>query len=153
MIPENVRSKCETETIEECDYAICIFREQQWLDNEGNIDRVKLVAHYNQVAKDQPWWKSVIDHVIPTCMERPVLPQSVYLNCPTYDIMHCLLNVFIQKSPASKWSDTPECAHARQFAASGCSLCPRKCRVALVVPINTCNACTYHTDTMKTSQI
>lgn len=73
----------------------CAFRKYKWL-KAGKIDKTKVVSHLNQLAKDKPEWKNVLEYAVTNCVERDLPPQGVHLGCPAYDILHCVLVSFIK---------------------------------------------------------
>ncbi|XP_075975534.1 uncharacterized protein LOC142976164 [Anticarsia gemmatalis] len=137
VLSTDVTSKCKGQT-SECARVTCAFNENKWL-NAGKVDRAKVTAHLNQLAKDHPEWKPVIDVAVPTCLAQDLPAQGVILNCPAYDVMHCILISFVQNTPASQWSTSPDCVYTRQFAGA-CAVCPSDC-YAPAIPYGSCNAC------------
>ncbi|CAB3254382.1 unnamed protein product [Arctia plantaginis] len=138
VVSQDVISSCNNDQITECDVMTCAFRKYKWL-KAGKIDKPKVVSHFNQLAKDKPEWKTVLEYAITNCVERDLPPQGVYLGCPGYDILHCVLVSFIKKTDAAQWDSSPSCEYPRQYAGA-CPVCPSDC-FAPAIPYGSCNAC------------
>ncbi|CAH2085050.1 unnamed protein product [Euphydryas editha] len=122
----------------ECERMTCLFRKSGWMDGE-KVDKVKLAAHFDQLAKDHPEWTVAVDNAKATCMTTDLPAQGVYLNCPAYDVAFCTFASFVKNTQPSQWKSLPNCTKPRQFAAA-CPVCPPEC-FAPLVPTGSCNAC------------
>nr|QGN03654.1 putative odorant binding protein 24 [Conopomorpha sinensis] len=135
-VKTEVASKCSRQS--ECDKMKCIFENSGW-SVKGVVNRQIIRDHFDQFAKDHPEWLPAVTHVKAACLTSDIPTQGVYLNCPAYDVVHCIFTGFLRKAQPSQWGTSPECAAARQFAAA-CPVCPEDC-YAPAIPTGSCNAC------------
>ncbi|KAJ2950875.1 hypothetical protein O0L34_g5235 [Tuta absoluta] len=137
IIKHGVAAQCSNSNTE-CDRMKCIFEKSGWMDGV-KVNKQKVIAHFEQFKSDHPAWSPAVDHVKSACLNGDLPAQSVYLNCPAYDIVHCALTGFIKNAQPSQWSTATECSYPRQYAAA-CPLCPSEC-FAPQIPVRSCNAC------------
>nr|AXF48735.1 odorant-binding protein OBP38 [Lobesia botrana] len=138
LFKSDISAQC-TKSTSECDRMKCIFKKSGWTDDANNVDRAKVIAHFDQFAKDHPAWAPAVNHVKASCLAGNLPPQGYELNCPPYDIVHCALSGFFKNAQPSQWSSSEECSYPRQFAAA-CPVCPESC-FAAAIPYGSCNAC------------
>ncbi|KAJ8723554.1 hypothetical protein PYW08_003466 [Mythimna loreyi] len=139
VISAEVSSKCSGSKYEnECDRLTCVFRESKWLDGTA-VDKTKVTAHLEQFATDHAEWSPAVQHAKTACLGPELKAQSIFLNCPAYDVTHCVLSSFIKHATPSQWSTSAACAYPRAYAAA-CPVCPSDC-FSPQVPIGSCNAC------------
>ncbi|PZC86750.1 hypothetical protein B5X24_HaOG200642 [Helicoverpa armigera] len=137
-VSHNIWQKCET-TQGECERLTCTIREYNLLDGEV-INRERATAFFGNYAKENPVFTAAIEHVKTECLgSTPLEPRGVNLNCPVYDVLHCIYANLIKHADPSQWTTSAECKRARAFAAS-CPICPDEC-FADNVPAGACNAC------------
>ncbi|XP_050348520.1 uncharacterized protein LOC126772272 isoform X1 [Nymphalis io] len=137
VVKLEVARQCEKD-LSECERMTCLFNKSGWMKADG-IDKEKLSAHFDQLAKDYPEWEPAVQSAKAMCLTDDLPAQGIHLNCPAYDAMTCSFASFIKNTQPSQWSLLPECTSSRQFAAA-CPVCPSDC-FAPVVPIGSCNAC------------
>ncbi|CAG9787974.1 unnamed protein product [Diatraea saccharalis] len=137
LVDNEITSKCVGKS-NRCDTYTCVFREAGWLV-DGTVDKKKLVQHFDQYGVDHPAWAEVARQFKATCLERDLPAQGLYLNCPAYDIMWCVLTASIRSAQPSQWAATEACTYPRQYAAA-CPFCPSEC-FASAIPSGSCNAC------------
>ncbi|XP_045449549.1 uncharacterized protein LOC123658153 isoform X2 [Melitaea cinxia] len=137
IVSPDVASQCNS-SLPECERMTCIFRKSGWMDGE-KVDKVKLSAHFDQLAKNNPEWAAGVENAKITCLTTDLPAQGIHLNCPAYDSTVCTFASFIKNTQPSQWKSNPKCSRARQFAAS-CPICPNDC-FAPLVPVGSCNAC------------
>lgn len=73
----------------------CIFRELKW-SKKGAIDKAKVRAYFEQYETEHPDWAQAVQHVKSFCLVPELRAQGVFLNCPAYDVMQCVLSSFIK---------------------------------------------------------
>nr|WKF45289.1 odorant binding proteins OBP11 [Peridroma saucia] len=139
VVSPDVSSKCQgSKYTNECERLTCVFREAKWLNGDA-VDKTKLTAYFDQFEKDHAAWGPAIQHVKTACLGAELKAQGVFLNCPAYDVMHCVLGSFIKHATPAQWSTSATCAYPRAYAAA-CPVCPDDC-FSPQVPIGSCNAC------------
>uniref|UniRef100_A0A2A4J0D2 Odorant binding protein n=1 Tax=Heliothis virescens TaxID=7102 RepID=A0A2A4J0D2_HELVI len=126
-------------TANECESLTCVFRESNLMDGTA-VNKEKTRTFLDNYVREHPVWSPAIEHAKAACLGPVELkPQGIHLNCPIYDIMHCIFASMIKNATPAQWSSTSECQGYRSFAAA-CPYCPADC-FAAQVPIGSCNAC------------
>ncbi|XP_063381716.1 uncharacterized protein LOC134668136 [Cydia fagiglandana] len=138
LVTRDITAQCNSKGPNECERMKCIFQKSGWMSGDA-IEKAKITAHFEQFAKDHPDWAPAVNQVKASCLAGSLPTQGVYLNCPAYDTIHCVLTVFFKNAQPSQWSTAAECNYARQFAAV-CPICPEDC-FAAAIPYGSCNAC------------
>ncbi|XP_026736786.1 uncharacterized protein LOC113500264 [Trichoplusia ni] len=139
LVSDEATTKCRS-TSGQCERINCLFRESKWWSGDA-VDKVKFATFLNEYGKKNPQWVPTIEHAKTACLGETLKPQGTDLNCPTFDITHCVYVSFIRFASASSWSTADDCSNAREFARS-CPVCPTDC-YATAIPIGSCNACYY----------
>ncbi|XP_022828011.1 uncharacterized protein LOC111357507 [Spodoptera litura] len=137
VVTPEVSTKCGSQ-FTECEKMTCIFRELKW-SKRGAIDKAKVRAYFDQYETEHPEWAQAVQHVKAFCLASELRAQGVFLNCPAYDIMQCVLASFIKHASPSVWSTATDCAYPKAYAAD-CPVCPSDC-YSPQIPFGSCNAC------------
>ncbi|XP_026488716.2 uncharacterized protein LOC113395338 [Vanessa tameamea] len=137
VVKMKVVNQCSKD-LSECERMTCVFTKSGWM-NGDKIDKEKLSAHFDQLARDHPEWEPAVQSTKTTCLTADLPAQGIHLNCPAYDAMTCSFASFIKNAQPSQWSSSPFCKPSRQFAAA-CPVCPSDC-FAPLIPTGSCNAC------------
>ncbi|KAJ8716420.1 hypothetical protein PYW07_003047 [Mythimna separata] len=123
---------------DECERLTCVFRESKWLDGTA-VDKAKVLAHLDQYERDHAEWGPAVQFAKTACLGPELKAQGVFLNCPAYDVTHCILSSFIKHATPTQWSSSASCSYPHAYAAA-CPVCPSDC-FSPQVPIGSCNAC------------
>ncbi|CAH0587165.1 unnamed protein product [Chrysodeixis includens] len=138
LVDSEIVKKCKSSS-DQCGRVNCLYRESKWW-SEDALDKVKFAAFLSDFAKKNPAWVPTVELAKSQCLgESKLLPQGASLDCPAFDITHCVYMTFLKHAAASTWSNAEDCAGAREYARS-CPICPSDC-FATAIPIGSCNAC------------
>ncbi|XP_026319179.1 uncharacterized protein LOC113229710 [Hyposmocoma kahamanoa] len=137
VVKPDVSQQC-TQFVSECEKLKCVFEKSGWL-KDNKVDKEKVKNYFDDYAKETPAWAPAVEKVKTECLTQDLVAQGVFVNCPAYDVMHCILTNFLRNAQPSQWSTSATCEYPRQFAAA-CPVCPEDC-FAPQVPYGSCNAC------------
>ncbi|XP_041980112.1 uncharacterized protein LOC121733809 [Aricia agestis] len=134
LTPDMIKS-CTATT--QCEKLTCAYKKAHWISGHA-IDKKKLGEYLDTYATQHPEWAPAVAQTKALCLQD--LPaQGVLLNCPAYDVTHCIQTNFARFAQPSQWSSSANCEYARQFVAN-CPFCPSDC-YSPQIPIGSCNAC------------
>ncbi|XP_053604751.1 uncharacterized protein LOC128671931 [Plodia interpunctella] len=140
LVAKELSSQCSREEADAaCNKYTCTLNNAGWLD-EGTqkINKKKVEAYFDQYAKDHPGFSAAVLALKTSCLSGSLPPQGVHLDCPAYDLSHCIFASFLKNS-GSQWLQSEACQSTKRQVES-CPSCPEEC-YAPAIPIGSCNAC------------
>ncbi|XP_013189532.1 uncharacterized protein LOC106134109 isoform X1 [Amyelois transitella] len=140
LVAKELSSQCTREEAQAvCNKYTCTLKSAGWLEERTQkINKKNVEAYFDQYAKENPGFHAAVQALKSTCLSGNLLPQGIHLDCPAYDLSHCIFASFL-KNAGRQWQHSEAC-QATKTQVEACPACPEEC-YAPAIPIGSCNAC------------